>query len=221
MACRSLSGVAFKTYTVEISYIARILSSGRHEEHLWLKDERKLRQNVWRASPRPMLLSARACGNNLFSGSTRRDSGMMSDCNYNSRTSGVCGATTSSQGVSANKVLLLLHSSFILQSHEWDLSEDEAWYFKYLTTFPSPFEGNVVLVRNGSIISSVCYEHFGLTRTKIHICSLCFLETLISGVGISCARRRILAKVHGERNNYELGYPMMSKWFAWDSNLSF
>lgn len=119
MACRSLSGVALKTYTVEIGYAARFLSTGRHEDHLWLKNERRLQQNVWHASPRSMLLSTRACGNNLFSGSTRRGSGMQwqsrntSDGNYNARTSGVCDATTSSQGVSANKVLLLLDDSFI------------------------------------------------------------------------------------------------------------
>jgi len=107
MACRrSLSGVAaLQAYSaVEIGSGARFLSPGR--EHLWSKHEWRLLQNhVCRASP---LFSTRACGNNdnLFS---RRDSGTQWQASRNashdnSRASGVCGATTSSQGVSANKV---------------------------------------------------------------------------------------------------------------------
>lgn len=113
MACRSLGGVALKIDTVEIGHAAGFLSTGRHElEHFCWRDNRKL------AGPRRMLLSTRACGGNLFSGSARQDGGMQwqsrntTDGNYNSRASGVCSATTSAQGVSANKVPRPLLNSF-------------------------------------------------------------------------------------------------------------
>ena len=120
MACRSLSGaafkslggVAFKTDTVEIGHAAGFLSPGRHEERLCLRNDRKLAVVV---SPRWMLLSTRACGGNLYSGSGRQDawqSRNITDGNYNSPTSTVCRATTSAQGVSASKVLPIVHNSF-------------------------------------------------------------------------------------------------------------
>lgn len=102
MACRrSLSGVAsFPSYSALDTFCPARLFSSKREDLWWKHDWRLVHNHVCRACP---LSSTRVCGNydNLSSrGESRTE---WTSRRENSRDSGICGATTSSQGVSAGK----------------------------------------------------------------------------------------------------------------------